>query len=674
MRGRPNQLLLLVFLPMIALIGSRFLPFLWPDARLWGFNHLLFLSQGTVFGFLAIGLITLLCYFSPLNNIANRLYDGISRPWVDARRSFWLAIAGAFLVIFWFCRMPTNLLGDGYSVVNNIGGTMPTIFKWSEALAVKIIFLVSRLLPYEGLKRGEYAYAIVSVLSGGATIYFFLGLSHELAADAGKRLFIFGSLLFSGWVVLFLGYAENYPILWPFVIGYLYFGIRFISGKSNLFPAIVCLIVALALHLQTLFFALSLPILLISRESGARFYRRYAKIIWPVIGLMAVSAGTVFIHRYNRELDFRINFLPPFQGRPATPGYAIFSVNHLIDILNEFTLLFPLWPLLLILGWTRLRDLFHDPVDRFLSAFGLGGLILILMVDPRLGMGRDWDLMALVGMGPALILLRAVLGTEIVSQKSFPAILGLSILLSGPFVMTELARQPSLNYMQWLLRLDLPRSKSGMVVLRNYYNDQGDVRRADSVNHEMYLNFAAARLLEKIETLVKSGQIAQAQILADSIYNADPYNVDAYSVQGSIAFAKRDYVSALAYFEQAHRIQPENYKVLTNLGKTYQHLGRQNDLLATLRLAQQYAPDEVDVLFGLAAYYYTNRQFDSSYVYALRTMSADSMYADAHYLAGLSALALRQPIDAKRYLSRYLQINPKGPGRESAEKLLQSLP
>jgi tetratricopeptide (TPR) repeat protein len=661
------------FAVIIILIGLRLLALLFPAARLWGLNHLLFLPREIFIGYIVMGLACAACWFFPSLFITRRLYAPISQFLESENKTVWLGIAILSVPFFWLCRMPDNLLGDGYTVINNIGGSLPAVFKWSESLTVRIVYFISRLLPYDDLRRGEYAYAIVSVLSGGATIYFFISLAYELGSKATERLLVFGSLLFSGWLVLFLGYAENYPILWPFLTGYLYFAIRFLNGKNTLITALIFLAIAMALHLQALFFAISFPFLLASRGVLLTLYRRHKKSIWLLSGILAAGAGVAFMYKYNRDLPFRVNFLPFIQGRPASPDYAIFSISHMADIFNEFTLLFPLWPLFLILGTSRARHLFHDPIDRFLVLFSLGGLVMITIIDPRLGMGRDWDLMALVGLGPALLLLRSGLQNARISPRQYPLILGLSVLLIAPFVLTELSRQPSLNYVQSLLQLDMPKSRSGLVVLRNYYHDQGDTARAESINNSIFVNFPIARQASQIELLIKNRRLAEAQILADSISAADPFSVDAFNIKGSVAFAQNDFSAAVILFEQARRLQPENHKVLINLAKTYQHLRRVDDLWATLRTAQRYAPHDPDVLLGLAATFLSTRQYDSSFIYAVQATKTDTLFIDAYYLAGLSAYSLGKPAEAKLYLTKYLQLEPAGVNRPTAEQLLQRL-
>ena len=417
----------------------RLLPLLVPNARLWGINHLQFLPGGSILTYIAAGLLALLCLVNPVRGWAERLLrlkaevifgdDQYYRP---------LVVASVLGAVFWFFRMPINFLGDGYNVAEHLAGIAPTIFKWTEAGAVGTIYAVSHLLPLEGLPAARYAYALVSVISGAVSVALFWLLARECGRDAMERLFAFGLMLFSGWTLLFFGYVENYPILWPFVLAYLYTALRYLTNRGNLLWPTLFLSLAMIMHLQVLFLGPSYVVLIISRGAGQRFYRKHRRAAIALAVVAAVAAIAFVIVGYARSITFRVVFLPPFVGRPATPGYAILSLNHLLDIVNEISLLIPLWPVLLIAGWRGVRNAVHDAVGRFLLACLAGGFGFLLIVDPRLGMGRDWDLFALTAVGPTLLLVRAVAAQGGRVMRARSALLILSLVLVAPFLFTNL--------------------------------------------------------------------------------------------------------------------------------------------------------------------------------------------------------------------------------------------
>jgi tetratricopeptide (TPR) repeat protein len=658
----------------VLMSAVHLIPLALPDARLWGINHLLFLPPFCTYLYAALAALTLMLFFEPLSSMSKRWFERASALFETDRKVVWVAAAVAGVLVFWFLRMPINMLGDGCSVINNIGGHLPVVFKWSEVLAIKTVYLVSRLVPYEGLKRGEYAYAIISVLSGGVTLFFFLGLAYESGRDKGHRLLIFCLLLFSGWLLLFFGYAENYPILWPLMTGYLYFSVRYIAGRSGLALPSLLLLIGVACHLQVSFFAISYPVLLISRGWGLNVYRRHKRVMWLLVGA-AVAAGIVlFIYKYTSSFGFMTNFLPPFQGRPATPQQAMFSPQHWLDIVNEFSLVIPLWLVLVLLSWRKIGRITGEPVNRFLLAFSAGGLAFVTIIDPRLGMGRDWDLFALIGLGPALLLIRNIDAEDINTGAFSMGLICFAFLFSAPFIATNIGREPALAYYESLLRLDRPRSHAGAVILYDYYKRGGDKARADSLAEEMRRCYPARGRVVAVDSLVRSGNMERARQVAESLYRADPYSGDNINQIAAVYSYLGRWSEAKTLFGRVLEIRQYDARSWLNLYSVFQKLGMADSAVAALRKAQRLDPHNASVLFGLTNIFLATRQYDSVYSYALQMIAASPDNAESYFVAGAAAYQLHDVSGAKKYLGHYVEGAPSGPKKTAAENILKNIP
>lgn len=584
----------------------------------------------------------------------------------------WALMALATLPILWFCRMPTNLLGDGYTIIHNIGDELPVVFKWSEIGAVGTIFYISRLVPLEGLERAVVAFGIVSVISGAITIFFFLAIAGELGRSAQQRLFTFLLLIFSGWMLLFFGYAENYPMLWPFITAYLFFSIRYCRGQGSLFVPLIILLVAIFLHLQVMFFATSFFVVALSRGRGRHFFNRYKKLVWIAGGIVGLAGLFLFIEKYNNAIEFRVHFLPLFEGRPRTPYYAVFSPAHLGDILNEFSLLIPLWPLLLFAGWRGWWSRKFTAVDWYLVAFSAGGLILLLMLDPRIGMGRDWDLFALTALGPALLLIRCLWNEGAKAPIPFGMVfLGLVCLF--PFFVTNLGYRTSADYLKYLLDLDRPLSKPGIVMLRDYYADMGDKVQADSLNKVAIINYPAESKGRWAYKISGQGRFDEALSTADSLLRADPYASESYNLMGSVYFQRGMITQAIKHFEVAVKLKPYDYYSLTNLGLSYLRDKKYQPMMEVLRRAQNVAPEYDQMLQAIAQGFYRMRRYDSAYVYGQDLIRLDSASAIAFLTAGSAAYKLQYNEIAHRYLSRYLELDPRSSERERVHTMIKEL-
>ncbi len=652
----------------------HFLPFLIPAARIWGFNHLIFLP-GIYAAIVAIGgIISLAFLFSPLRESISRFYTVIAGLMFEKRSHVkWILTALVALGIFWIGRLPVFLLGDSHSIADNIGKGLPVIYKWSEIGAIYLAYLVSRLLPFTGSELGEYAYGIISVISGAVTVYLFCALAYELGRDAAGRLFIFMLSLLAGWIVLFFGYTENYPVLWPFVTAYIYFGVRYTAGKCKLvWPTVFC-VLALVLHLQVLFFLVSYPVLVFSRGKPARIFQRRAKAVWLSAAVVILAAAVVFIILYHRSPQLQLLVMPLLTGHHPAPNYTLFSLSHLLDIVSELILLVPLLPMLLVMAWKSRRGFFSDATGIFLLFLSLGGLIFLCIIDPKLGMARDWDLFALAGLGPMLLLAKILSDSDKTGARVYPALTLLSLVLVLPFVATNMAYQPATDNYKSLLNLDLPKSRNGIIILRSIYRAQGDSLRVDSLGKVLDDNFPAFRLAPMAYELINEGKLDEASVLVDSIALFDPGSVELYSLRGTIYLQQGKYQQAIANLDKAARIGRYDSRVFISLAQAYNQLGRPDEMMNYLRKAQARDPHSSLVMCGLAVGFYTMRQFDSALAYAESAVQADSTLPDAYLAGGHAALQLGDRLKAKDYLTRYLELVPDGKEAEDAHKMLEQI-
>lgn len=657
----------------LLLWGLHFLPFLFPGSRLWGFNHLLFLPPAYTWIYLAGGLIFFGLYLPPVSARFESAFNLVSEGFYGKNHRLKLSLfSAAALGLFWLFRVPTNLLGDGYTLIYNMGNDLPVVFKWSEIGSVKAIYLLSHILPFSGMDLGRYSYAIASVVSGAITVFFLGLLTYELVRENVARLFIFGLLLMSGWMLLFFGYVENYTVIWPFVTAYLYYSIRFIKRRGNLIAPTVLMLIGIILHLQVLFFLVSYPVLVFSRGPGRQFFLDHKKMVWSLISVLTAAAGVVFLLRYRNSLVFRSFFVPLF-ARPGVPYYSLLSPSHLLDMFNELILLIPSLPVLIILGWKYRGKIITDRIDAFLAAFSLGGLIFIFAIDPKLGMGCDWDLFALAGVGPLLLLARRCVMPSLRINRFCLQTAALTLILTFPFFATSFGHRSSIDHFTWLLDLDVPRSRFGMTFFHQYYVDIGRQVQADSIHQEIIGRFPALAVGREITGLTESGRFDEALALADSLYWMDPYSVEPYNLRGWIYLQMGRYDKAVENLEQSLRLGRYDLRILCNLGNAYFRLNRYDRALDLFRRARRFSPDYFPVLDGLAHNFFMTRQYDSALYYANRAIARDSAYFPGYEVAGMASYVLHDYAGAEKYLSRYVRITPDSTRRTRAENLLAAL-
>ncbi|MFH1701711.1 MAG: hypothetical protein ABIE07_14135 [Candidatus Zixiibacteriota bacterium] len=672
MRIRSSSLFVIIALAVLT-FSSRLAFLLFPDNRTWGIDHLQFLPETYTIIYICCFFILCPLLIPRINSSAVLIFENLSKLFDEKYYSKWAIISLVSIPILWFFRMPTNLLGDGYAIINNIGNEIPVIYKWTEIGAIAVADFINKLLPYSGLQSATYAYSIVSVLSGAISIFFFCGIAHELSEDKSYRLFILSTLIFSGWTLLFFGYVENYPLLWAPMTGYLYFAIKYMNKKCSLFWPTLLLIVCHIIHLQSLFFAISFPLLLISRDPGRRIFHRYKKVILSIAGAAVISGIAAFLYKYLQSLAIQAHFLPLLQGKPPADDYKLISIPHIIDILNEYSLLIPLWPILLYLSIIGFKSMKRDSIWRFLASFSLGGLILILILDPRIGMSRDWDLFALSGLGPALLMLITIDISKIQITKYCPILALLSLLMVAPYFIVNLQYQPSIEYYTSLLELDREKSKSGMGTLRDYYFRAGEKPMADSINLKMSEYFPNILLVRYGQQLIDSGKVEQALVVAEKILKNEPYSPEGYSLRGSAYLKTYNYENALRDYRLALELEPYNQGHHLNFAGLYLYQKKYSEMLKYCRSALALNPNSLDAHLYLGTGYYTMQRYDSALVYFEKVIQANPAEMKNYKTAGYCAYYLRNKAKTKRYLSYYLENVPNDPDRDFMLQVLATI-
>ncbi len=225
-----------IYMAIIVIVILRIVSNLFPEYGLWALSHNFFVSSRLNIFLAVLMLIGLSIPFIKRESefgfdiaisFNNMFYQ-------DDAKYFYRAIFTAVLtIVFILFLTPTHFLGDGYTVLANIASDTGTFLKWSEKGITIILASIQSVIGEKSEQTALVAFQIVSVFSGIISIWFYFLLTEVLSENKTKRILLFVSLLLSGTILLFFGYVENYPLLQPTMLGFLYYGIKYIAWANR---------------------------------------------------------------------------------------------------------------------------------------------------------------------------------------------------------------------------------------------------------------------------------------------------------------------------------------------------------------------------------------------------------------------------------------------------------
>ncbi|MBD3401958.1 tetratricopeptide repeat protein [candidate division GN15 bacterium] len=638
---------------------------------LWGMNHLHYLPTAV-----AAPLALLLCLGAgaafAFGADRTRAPGEKSRVAQLVSESPWPAVVVALLMtgLFWMLRAPVHFLGDGYTNIAVFGQGEGSLCKWTSYGSMLIVRMVQRLLGPLNETSARQAFQLVSVLSGGATVFVLLRIARQIGTDIGTRLLASLVLLFSGVLLLFFGYAEFYPPLWAFGALFFLVALKTVNDSRSIWWVWVSLALTVAMHLQALMLvpaALWLTVAPREKRTGRPLFTRNHLITGAVV---AVAAIVGFVWLYNRHLAFEVMFLPLFEGRPQSPAYAVFSVKHLIDILN---LVLVVCPAVLLLTGLRLaarrRSAPPDGVATFLLLASAGTVPFLLLVDPVFGMGRDWDLVAFTLLPVLLWLVRSIsVRAKTVSSRVLMVTAVVAVVGSGSYVAVNSHPPSAAQRFESLLEFYDRKDRSGWSILADYYRESGQSRRASEAIAQMKRRFPEYDYLEEAYRLVNANRYQEALPIAGRLVAKNPYNADFLQLLGNIQGKLGDFGDAERLYEDAVALKPYNVGIRNELGQLYITYGRYDKGLAVLKRLRDFNPQLTHVAEGVALAYIRKGEYHSALALA-DSILAVSPHAPGAYLIRIAVAVNRgDTATARTNLRLFVEY---GKGRSDYEAMLR---
>ncbi|MEW5922946.1 MAG: hypothetical protein AB1746_03075 [Candidatus Zixiibacteriota bacterium] len=653
----------------------RLLPFLIPGARLWGINHLLFLPSGYTIAYLTAFAVALVMPFIIKQVAAVKAADWFSISFYESKAKHYyslglIIIASLFFILF---AAPTHFLGDGYTLLSNLSSDKGTFYKWSEKGITALLTGFQGILGGRNEQTALTAFRVVSIFSGLVSIWFFIRIAGIMTKDRFRQLLIFLSAFLSASLLLFFGYVENYPLLWPALAGFIYFGISYIKNGNGFIGAVIFLICGILVHLQ---FALMLPamlFLLFSRGFGRKSYNRFKIYIWILIVTSGVAAIALFVHKLGNDLYFENIFLPLFKGKPIAPEYALISIPHLADILNQLILLSPAIILLLVAAFGNLKKILKEEVSIFLVLISAAGFLFLFAIDPKLGMPRDWDLFSLAALAPTLLLVSLLDKEHLasLSRLTFSLIVYLASAVI-PYLVVNLDAGKSIAYFKYMSDLDRGKSMPGLITLRGYYSDRGNIAAGDSVNNVIQARFPDESKIQEAFAAIRRRDLNRARSIAASI-RPDKFSANYHNFMSTLYMSSGEYRKALEESDKLIQLQKYNYKYYMARTYTFLALRQSDQAIESIREAYKYNNSSPEVLELLSNIFLNSARPDSALFYAERMIQTDSANVSGYYWLAKINFQLGRIAQARNNAALYFSNGARDPMYNSRSSELNQL-
>ncbi len=668
------------YIILILLFLLFLLPHLFKSARMWGFNHLIFLPFVFTIIYLILAVVALaLPLFSFGRKWNDRILHALAHSFFDSPRKYldrllFVIIAAALFIIF---PTPTHFLGDGYTVLGNLASHTGTFYKWTEKGITFILSLVQSTYGTKNEHSSLAAFRTVSVFSGICTIWFFFLIADTLTDHRIRKVITFTVLLMSGILLLFFGYVESYPLIWTGLSGFAYFSLRYIRLGRGFIAALIFLLFGLFIHLEMAVFIPAFLYLPFSRGRGLEFYKKYELALNISAILIIIAVLALFLWKFTTDIAFENIFLSPFGTKPGWPGYGVFTLPHMIDIFNHLILLSPAFVLLIYWALGRKSD---QPLNGVIFSFliAMGGLGFLLIIDPTLGLPRDWDLFSIAAIGLTLFLISLIPFSKISTIGKF--YLPLLIYLfsaTAPYLLVYLTESGSLNRTKYLIDLDRERALGAMVLLGKYYRSHENMYEVDSLNTAFSTNMINEAKIVKANNSLDRGDFKTARELLKTI-RPDRLSAWYHGLMASMNYYDKDYDKALEESNLAIRLNNYNVVLYYTRATIFWAMQKPDSALSSLRFGYALNDQNSKVLEGLTGLFLFLNHPDSTIYYGERLIGFDSTYSIGYYFLTKAYLQTGQLSRARNSFDNYSHWGRNDPDfavrKRELEQLLSSPP
>jgi len=567
--------------------------------------------------------------------------------------AFLIIIVAGF--VFYFFRGQTHFLGDGYQLLSWLQSDTH-LKSWGKGTYLVQSWVFSLI----GGDRPDAlpALQLVSYLSGLLLLLGAVISAARLFDGLTRRLLFVIGLAGGGYMLLFFGYLESYPLFVCSVGWFCLTGIMVSRGRAPRWLLLIPLALATMFHI---FAVALLPGAVYILLQGSSWGNRIAAMKRTTRVLMSVGIGAIglmaFFYLYLNSYFFRFNIVPLWPDRHTVEGYWLLSTDHLFDYFNQVFLLLPGVLILVSLFFSaRVRARVIQPDCLFLLFVLMPSFGLVFLANPGLGMPRDWDLFSFAGLPLVILFYYLLLDRDGPHHGARIAILGitLGLLLLGPRVATQVDPELGIALFDRYAALDRIRNSSGRFILREYLKKHGredEAERRRRIDNEI---LPEGEWVETARKLIAEGRTQAGAALLFRAIESDPSQYMAWGNLGAAYSQHGLYDSARYYLEIAAARMPFNASIYINLADVLVALEEYDRAEKLFLEACELAPDNFVPRRLLLRLYDRRSRFEDYQVLLERLTERNDVPPDILLEAARSKLWAWDTVPAAEILRRAL--------------------
>ncbi len=627
-----------------------------PSAANWGYHHLAFVPLYLRF------IVLILMFLCTLGYAQERLlsyltvigewHTNLPRPVRIIVHALLVILAG---VLFWLVREKVYFLGDGYLFIRNLAVTkgldqIASNFK-DEPLAGAFIWLIDNILLRTGFHpAGDTPFQVLSIISGAGFLAVLPLVVRSCTPMAVDRLLISLFILSAGGTQIFFGYVETYPLSYLLLILFVYLSVSYLkSAVSLVYPSFVYGI------LFTSYFGMINLVPLLAYLFYIGFRRREFSRL--AISLLAAAAGPALILGicgYSPASLYQIftlggkHFVQLAGTVDSLQSYTFFDPEHFIDLFNLHILLAPFSLLIFLLFIIFRFRTFADRREVFVFGMLCAGCCFLfpLLLNPELGMSRDWDLFApyFLGILFSTALLWAYLDTDPgVRRRVMVLMTGMTLLHSAAWIGANGSQEMAMR-------------RFALLQDRRYWGRHA----ITDANEELAIYY---REKQDFPAAIRHLRIATG---------ADSTHARLWSSLGYVYYLSHMPDSAIGCYERAIHFDSSRWKDYVMLGALLSTIDNYDEAIRVTEQAIRVSPDSAIAYDNLGDYLCMGKQaYEEAIPYFLRSIELDPTDAQSYYDLGLCYYAMGKRDDMVQPLERFLRLEPEGARAADVRSLLR---